>query len=138
MGDSNITSTRRKPSKKVFRHSTSVDLTHSMVRQKKEDLFGTELHKAFEKVSDDLDLKLDPCQLYNCISLVEMMRRTKGIVICGPMCSGKTQLIKFVTLALKSQFNVQMRTSFLNSGTFTEQELYGPVFAFEQDSIQNT
>ena len=90
VGHSNITPTRRRPSKKKLRHSSTVDLTHSMKRQRKEDIFSQDLLAAFSKISSDLDLKLDTSQLYNCISLVEMMRTTKGIVICGPTCSGKT------------------------------------------------
>lgn len=58
------------------------------------------------------------------------MRRFKGIVISGPQCSGKTQLMKIVTIALKRAFNVTVRSTFITPETFSSSELYGPTEAF--------
>lgn len=63
------------------------------------------------------------------------MKRSKGIAIVGPICSGKTQIVKLVTLALKRTFDVILKTSYVNLSTFSQEELYGPVLAFDQNSI---
>lgn len=60
------------------------------------------------------------------------MRRFKGIVISGPQCSGKTQLMKIVTIALKRAFNVTVRSTFITPETFSNSELYGPTQAFSR------
>ena len=59
------------------------------------------------------------------------MRRAKGIVVTGPQCSGKTQIVKMVTIALKRAFNVTLRSTFITPQTFSEAELYGPKKAFQ-------
>lgn len=69
--------------------------------------------------------------MYNCMGLIETMKRNKGIVIVGPVCSGKTQLIKLITLCLKTQFETQLRTSYISPKTFSENDLYGPVLAYD-------
>ena len=60
-----------------------------------------------------------------------MMRRNKGIVVTGPQCSGKTQLVKIVTIALKRAFNVTVRSTFISPITFSDSELFGPTQAFQ-------
>ena len=74
-------------------------------------------------------------QVYNCLGVVEAIKRQKGIAIVGPINSGKTQLIKFVTLALKKGLNALLRTSYISPKTFSKDDLYGPVLAFDQSSI---
>lgn len=63
------------------------------------------------------------------------MRRSKGIAIVGPICSGKTQLVKLVTLALEQSFNTSLKTSYVNLNTFSQDDLYGPILAFDQNSM---
>ena len=41
------------------------------------------------------------------------MRRNKGIVIVGPICSGKTQLMKLATTILRRTFNVSLRSTYI-------------------------
>jgi len=41
-------------------------------------------------VATELDIDLTEDQLYNALAVVELMKRNKGIVILGPVCSGKT------------------------------------------------
>ena len=88
-------------------------------------------HDAVVQVAEELHLKADSQVLYNCHGIVETMRRSKGLVLAGPICSGKTQLVKLCIIALKRSFNVTMRSSFLTPSTFTEEELYGPTQAFD-------
>lgn len=63
------------------------------------------------------------------------MKRYKGIAIVGPVCSGKTQLLKIVSLTLKKFVNTVLRTSYINPNTFSKENLYGPMLAFDQNSI---
>jgi hypothetical protein len=63
------------------------------------------------------------------------MKASKGVVIAGPICTGKTQMIKLVTLALKKAFNTVLRTSYISPATFSEEDFYGPVLAFDQASL---
>jgi hypothetical protein len=65
------------------------------------------------------------------------MKRFRGIAIVGPVCSGKTQLLKLVTLALQQTFNTTLKTSYVNINTFSQEELYGPTLAFDQNSIMS-
>lgn len=64
------------------------------------------------------------------------MKRSKGIVLAGPICTGKTQMIKLITMALKKTFKTNLRTSYISPDTFTREDLYGPVLAFDQSSLQ--
>jgi ABC-type branched-subunit amino acid transport system ATPase component len=63
--------------------------------------------------------------------MIEYIRRVKAIAIIGPNCSGKTQILKIVSHCLKNGFGIKMRTSAINPVTFTRQELYGSVSAFD-------
>jgi len=38
----------------------------------------------FEKVAEELKIDINIQQSYNCIGIVELMRRNKGILISGP------------------------------------------------------
>lgn len=77
-------------------------------------------------------MKLDKVniQLRKCLSVIELMRRVRGIALVGPTCSGKTSLLKIVSNALNKAYHVKMRTSVINTQTFSEAELYGSIEAF--------
>jgi len=59
------------------------------------------------------------------------MKRSKGVAIVGPICSGKTKLVKLVTLALKKACNTVLRTSYISPDTFSFDDLYGATLAFD-------
>lgn len=63
------------------------------------------------------------------------MKRSKGILVVGPPCSGKTQLVKLVTQTLRRAFNITLRSTYLAPSTFTDSELFGPIQAFDS-SVQ--
>lgn len=83
------------------------------------------------KAADELELEVDEAQVYNCLGIIEHLRRKKSIILLGPLFTGKTQLMKLATLALRSAFDVSLRTSLINPITFTDSELYGPALALE-------
>jgi len=62
------------------------------------------------------------------------MRRTRGIALIGPTCSGKTSILKIISNALNIAFGVKMRTSVVNSATYSHDELYGTVDAFNKSN----
>lgn len=70
-------------------------------RQTHEERFNADLCNALEDVALELHINLTDDQMYNCIAVVEFMKRFRGIAIVGSICSGKTQLLKLVTLALQ-------------------------------------
>ena len=61
------------------------------------------------EITEELGITVDEQQVYNCHGLVEIMRRNKGVIITGPTCSGKTQLVKLATIVLSRAFNVKLR-----------------------------
>ena len=65
------------------------------------------------------------------------MRRQKAVAIVGPVCSGKTQVLKIVSQALRIAYDIIFRTSAINPMTFTKEEFYGPINAFESQSQQD-
>ena len=69
--------------------------------------------------------------MYHCLSVIENMRRLKAVAIVGPVCSGKTQILKIVSQTLKIAYEIIFRTSSINPQTFSTEEFYGPVNAFE-------
>ena len=77
-------------------------------------------------MADDIGIEHDESQFYSCLGVVELLRRNKGVAIVGPICTGKTQITKLVTLALRKAFNVFLRTSYISPNTFSSSELYGP------------
>jgi ABC-type cobalamin/Fe3+-siderophores transport system ATPase subunit len=62
--------------------------------------------------------------------VVELMRRVRGVCMVGPTCSGKTSLLKIVSNSLNKAYGVKMRTSVVNTQTFSQTELYGSIEAF--------
>lgn len=88
------------------------------------------MERTIYTVAEELKIDINEQQVYNSIGIIETMRRNKGIVVTGPQCSGKTQIVKIVTIALKRAFNVTLRSTFITPSTFTETELFGPKKAF--------
>jgi len=86
-------------------------------------------------VAEDMCIELTDDQLYNCLGIIESMKRSKGLCIVGNICSGKSTLIKIVTLALKKSFDIVWRTSYISPTTFTQQDLYGPALAYDGNSV---
>ena len=106
-------------------------MIHNTEREAKETRFRETLEQEIYKVAEELKIEINLQQIYNCIGIIEQMRRNKGIVVTGPQCSGKTQIVKMVTIALKRAFNVTLRSTFITPETFSEAELYGPKKAFQ-------
>jgi hypothetical protein len=89
------------------------------------------------QAAEELEIQIDTAQIYNCLGIVELLRRKKSIVLLGPLFTGKTQLLKLATLALRSAFNVSLRTSLINPSTFGDSEIYGPSNAVEAKAELN-
>ena len=68
----------------------------------------------------------------NCVNVLDLFRRSKAIVFVGPVCSGKTSILKIVSNALNVAFKVKLRTSVVNTATMTAKDLYGSIDAFNQ------
>lgn len=65
------------------------------------------------------------------MNVLDLFRRSKAIVFVGPVCSGKTSILKIVSNALYIAFKVKLRTSVVNTATLTPKELYGSIDAFQ-------
>jgi hypothetical protein len=48
----------------------------------------------------------------------------------GPVCTGKTSILKIVSNVLHVAFKVKLRTSVVNTATMTAKDLYGAIDAF--------
>ena len=101
-----------------------------MRRQDLDRTFMQTMTASLKEVVDRLCYEKVNSQLRNCITFLEFMRRMRGIVLVGPICSGKTSVLKLVSNALNMAFNIKMRTSVINSVTYSSDELYGAVDAF--------
>jgi predicted ATP-binding protein involved in virulence len=51
-------------------------------------------------------------------------------VFVGPVCSGKTSILKIVSNALYIAYKIKLRTSVVITATLTPKELYGAIEAF--------
>ena len=89
------------------------------------------------QAAEELEIQIDKAQIYNCLSVVELLRKKKSIFLLGPLFTGKTQILKLATLALRSAFNVSLRTSLINPATFSDSEIFGPSNAVEATSELN-
>jgi hypothetical protein len=69
--------------------------------------------------------------------VIEHLRRQKALAIVGPVCSGKTQILKIVAQTLRLAYDIQLRSSAVNPATFTKEEFYGPINAFESHDKQD-
>ena len=90
----------------MIKHASVVALTHNTSREESEMEFRQAFYNGVVEVAEELNITIDEQQVYNCLGLVELMRRNKGIAVVGPACSGKTQLVKLVTIALRRIFSV--------------------------------
>lgn len=79
----------------------------------------TRIEGAFEKVVEAMKLQVSDRQLYHCLGVIEHLRRQKAVAIVGPVCSGKTQILKIVSQTLKIAYDIIFRTSAVNPQTFT-------------------
>ena len=127
----NVTPQLRKGPRRKLKHASTVDLHYNVERERREAEFREALTDMILNVADELKVDINMQQIYNCQGIAETMRRNKGIVVSGPQCSGKTQLVKIATIALKRAFNVTVRSTFITPETFSNDELYGPTFAFQ-------
>lgn len=84
-------------------------------------------------------MKLEPSerQLAHCLAVIEHLRRQKAVALVGPVCSGKTQVLKIVSQTLKLAYDIIFRTSAVNPQTFTPEEFYGPTNAFESQDPED-
>ena len=71
-------------------HATKIELTHSKARQRKEELFQDQIIKGILKAADELEIEVDEAQVYNCLGIIEHLRRKKSVVLLGPLFTGKT------------------------------------------------
>jgi len=78
-------------------HSSTTELNFASKRQKDEQDFMSHIEEAFDKVVDAMKLQVSERQLYHCLGVIECMRRQKAVAIVGPVCSGKTQILKIVS-----------------------------------------
>ena len=122
---------RKKGGVRTLKHSSTVDLVHNVERERKEEEFRNTMQQTILTVAEELKIDISMQQIYNCQGIIETMRRSKGIVVTGPQCTGKTQLVKIVTIALKRAFNVTLRSTFITPETFTNSEIFGPTQAFQ-------
>lgn len=64
------------------------------------------------------------------------MRRSKGLVILGPYCSGKTQMIEVVRRAVDC-FKMDIQMEYVSPDMFTDHELYGPKLAYQDSATDD-
>jgi ABC-type lipoprotein export system ATPase subunit len=57
----------------------------------------SQIEEAFDEVGKAMKLRVGDRQLYHCLGVIECMRRQKAVAIVGPVCSGKTQILKIVS-----------------------------------------
>ena len=78
-------------------------------------------------------MRLTPCdrQPYHALGVVEHMRRQKAVALVGPVCSGKTTVLKIASQALQLAYGTVLRTTSINPETVTKEEFYGPINAFD-------
>jgi len=133
---------KKQPPRRRLTHASTTELNWANKRQADEDEFMARIEAAFEKVFDAMKLDKKHAagegeagrtdrQLSHCIGVIEHLRRSKAVAIVGPVCSGKTQILKIVVQTLKMAYDIIFRTSAVNPQTFTKEEFYGPINAFE-------
>jgi ATPase subunit of ABC transporter with duplicated ATPase domains len=117
----------------ISRYSSNVgvtELTHSSHKVTENRLFIEGVTKILKDIIERLHLQKSNGQLRNCVNVLDLFRRSKAIVFVGPVCSGKTSILKIVSNALFVAFKVKLRTSVVNPATLTAKELYGSIEAF--------
>jgi ATPase subunit of ABC transporter with duplicated ATPase domains len=117
----------------ISRYSSNVgvsELTHSSHKVTENRLFIESVTKILKEIIERLHLQKSNAQLRNCVNVLDLFRRSKAIVFVGPVCSGKTSILKIVSNALYIAFKIKLRTSVVNTATLTPKELYGSIEAF--------
>lgn len=127
---------RQKPKRKLT-HASTTELNFATKRQADEAAFMARIEGAFDKVVEAMKLQASDRQLYHCLGVIEHLRRQKAVAIVGPVCSGKTQILKIVSQTLKIAYDIIFRTSAVNPQTFTKEEFYGPINAFESQDQED-
>ena len=100
---------------KKFVHAvTTPELNFATSRNADEAEFMTRIEGAFAKVVEARKLQVSQRQLYHCLGVMEHLRRRKAVAIVGPVCSGKTQILKLVSQALQIAYDIIFRTAAIN------------------------
>jgi len=73
-----------------IRHATTIKLVHSSAREAREEEFQKEIYWGIIKAAEELEIEIDESQIYNCLGIVEYLRRKKSVVLLGPLFTGKT------------------------------------------------
>ena len=107
-------------------------LEHNIERQLLEKKFLDLITQKIREALTDLKLEKVNAQVRNCINVIEYLRRVKGVAMVGPVCTGKTQILKIVAKVLQLAYGINMRTSVVNSEVFSFKELYGATEAFQK------
>ena len=102
-----------------------------------EDSFSQQIQAAYKKIVAAMKLRESERQLEQVMGVIEFMRIQKAIAIIGPVCSGKTQILKIVSQTLKAAYDIIFRTTSVNPMTFSRDELYGPVNAFDSNNEED-
>jgi hypothetical protein len=93
-------SVKSPPVRKATHTASTVQLNFAAKREADEAEFLTRIDQAFEKVVGARKLEARDRQRYHCLGVIEHLRRQKAVAIVGPVCSGKTQLLKIVAQTL--------------------------------------
>jgi hypothetical protein len=117
------------------RFSSNVGLTelkHNTSKVSENKMFIAGVTKVLKDIIERLNFHKSNPQLRNCINVLDYFRRTKAIAFVGPVCTGKTSILKIVSNALHIAFKVKLRTSVVNTATMSAKDLYGSIEAFEE------
>lgn len=97
LGHARAALSNRKNPKRRLKHASTTELNFASRRQKDELTFMNNIEDAFDRVVDAMQLELSEKQQYHYLGVIEYMRRQKAVAIVGPVCSGKTQILKIVS-----------------------------------------
>jgi hypothetical protein len=121
----------RKPKSRISHSASTAELNFAAGRGADEAEFLTRIEGAFAKVVEARKLQVSERQLHHCLGVLEHLRRRKAVALVGPVCSGKTQILKIVSQTLQIAYGIIFRSAAINPLTFTTDELYGPANAFD-------
>lgn len=94
----------------------------------KEDLLFSQ-NRNYMKQIDEIQLEISNNknlqQTSKVISILNSLKTSRGLIIAGPRCSGKTTLVKLLGLLLKkSEVSIDMKISMLNPDIYNIDKLY--------------
>lgn len=118
----------------ISRYSSNVgfgELKHNSDKVTEYRLFIESITRVLKEIIEKLNLNKSNGQLRNCVNVFDLFRRSKAIVFVGPVCSGKTTILKIVSNALFMAFKVKLRTSVVNTAAISTSDLYGSIEAFK-------